>query len=488
MPKAYSYRRFSSHKQASGDSLRRQKELAEKYVAENPHLNLDLDDTLTDEGVSAYRGKHREKGALSTFLGLVLTNQIEPGSYLLIENFDRLSRETPLEALALLRQLVDNDLIVVTLHDGKRYDREILTGEDAVVPLMTSVISMYRANEESRTKGRRVRSAWENKFNLIKTGTQLTKRVPFWLTEQREVIESKARIVKEIYEMYSGGIGTYNIARQLNSRKVDPPSKRAKYWATSSITKLLRSKTTLGILTTADGVEHHAYYPAIVGEELWQSCQRLKLTSRNATGRSNTAVLSGLCRCAECGGPARKTIKTGRLRKDGTRGRWETLICSRAASNAGCPYIGLSYTKVINSVLVCISQIRYTEPDNRLLSEISRLTLGIEELESEVNEAFHISLKSKTVDARTRYLELSKILTECREELGRLQLAHGAIGWNMQEKTLQDILVNRNVTNANLRRVLSVIRVDFRKREIEVETHLKQIILDELNFDPSDAL
>jgi len=36
MTTAYSYKRFSSEKQAKGDSLRRQTELAENYIKDNP--------------------------------------------------------------------------------------------------------------------------------------------------------------------------------------------------------------------------------------------------------------------------------------------------------------------------------------------------------------------------------------------------------------------------------------------------------------------
>lgn len=42
MPIAYSYTRFSSEKQAKGDSLRRQTALAETYIRDHPELNLQL--------------------------------------------------------------------------------------------------------------------------------------------------------------------------------------------------------------------------------------------------------------------------------------------------------------------------------------------------------------------------------------------------------------------------------------------------------------
>jgi len=488
MPKAYSYKRFSSEKQARGDSLRRQKELAENYVKANPHLNLDLDESLTDEGISAYKGRNREKGALSIFLGMVLTGQIEPGSYLLIENFDRLSRQTPLDALDLLRNLVNNEIVVVTLHDNKRYDKETLTGENAHVPLLTSILAMIRANEESTIKGRRVRAAWENKFRRISEGEQLTKRVPFWLDKDRTLRPDRTETVREIFEMYASGIGTYNIARNLNERRVTPPTERAKYWGTSSVTKVLRSKNAIGILVTANGQEHKNYYPQVVSESLWQSCQRLTQSSKHATGRTTAATLSGLCHCAECGSPARKATKTGRIRKDGTRGRWETLVCSRAVNKAGCPYVGITYEHVIRAVLIALQSLKYDPPPDELLAKIQSLTLGLSEFLEEVNMAYSISMKTKTVDARERYNKLSKELEEGKRELSDLLALHGAIGWNLQEQALDSLLLNKNVTNANLRKIIRTIRIDFRSKSLEIETHLKQTLREEIYTDWSNAL
>ena len=97
-PKAYSYIRFSSPEQEKGDSLRRQIQLSEEYCKQH---GLILEDTLllTDKGLSAYKGNHRTKGALGEFLRLVEEGKIPPGSVLLVENLDRLSREQILDAI-----------------------------------------------------------------------------------------------------------------------------------------------------------------------------------------------------------------------------------------------------------------------------------------------------------------------------------------------------------------------------------------------------
>ena len=68
-PRAYSYIRFSSPEQASGDSYRRQSEKSIRYADEH---GLELDDSLNlfDEGKSAYSGSHL-KGKLGAFIQAV---------------------------------------------------------------------------------------------------------------------------------------------------------------------------------------------------------------------------------------------------------------------------------------------------------------------------------------------------------------------------------------------------------------------------------
>lgn len=83
-PKAYSYVRFSTPKQAQGDSYRRQIQQAKDYCVAH---NLALDDkTIEDFGVSAFRGSNRTDGALGRFIDAVKSGEIERGSYLLVES------------------------------------------------------------------------------------------------------------------------------------------------------------------------------------------------------------------------------------------------------------------------------------------------------------------------------------------------------------------------------------------------------------------
>lgn len=134
--KAYSYVRFSTKRQGKGDSLMRQLDKSREYAAE---YGLDLQEkSFEDLGVSAFDRSNVTKGALAAFIKAVEAGAIERGSFLLVENLDRLSHADVLDAMNLLSTLVKLGIRVVTL-----VDRRILDEESVKEPmnLMYAVLS-----------------------------------------------------------------------------------------------------------------------------------------------------------------------------------------------------------------------------------------------------------------------------------------------------------------------------------------------------------
>jgi DNA invertase Pin-like site-specific DNA recombinase len=104
-PKAYSYLRMSTELQLKGDSRRRQIEASRAY-AEAHGLDLTEDAELEDIGISAFKGANVREGALGRFLDAVKSGRIKPGSFLLVESLDRLSREQVLTAQSLFLSII----------------------------------------------------------------------------------------------------------------------------------------------------------------------------------------------------------------------------------------------------------------------------------------------------------------------------------------------------------------------------------------------
>lgn len=260
-PRAYSYLRFSTPDQMKGDSFRRQTELTHQYAEEN---GLELDDSLSfhDLGVSAFRGKNMDEGELGVFLQAVDQGRVKPGSFLLVESLDRLSRQTPYQAFKQFTNILDRGINIITLHDRKVFSAGAGGGDLAFSDLMISIVVMQRAHEESLTKSRRLAAAWDQKR---RTATQeaensggkikpITSRCPEWLTVNKqagafEVNEERAEIIRRIFSMTIDGMGRRAIANILNSEGV--PSFRSDRgkgigWHDSYVAKVLDSEAVIG--------------------------------------------------------------------------------------------------------------------------------------------------------------------------------------------------------------------------------------------------
>lgn len=225
--KAYSYVRWSSPQQRLGDSLRRQTEKAERYAVEHG-LTLDTELNMTDAGVSAFRGKNATTGALGGFLRAVESGYVPPGSYLLIENIDRLSRDHVLEAQTLFSQLILAGIIIVTLTNGEVYSRQRL--QDEPYAMLMIVLEQIRANQENVRKSQLIGDAKARKKQRLLedglNGKPYTRQTPAWIvwsdeSNAYELLPDRAAIVREIFERTDAGHGIDRIAKDLNQRGVD---------------------------------------------------------------------------------------------------------------------------------------------------------------------------------------------------------------------------------------------------------------------------
>jgi hypothetical protein len=66
---------------------------------------------------SAFRGRNAVKGTLKLFLDALDKGVIKPGTYLLIESLDRLSRNEVDEAFELFMSIIRRGITIVTLSD-----------------------------------------------------------------------------------------------------------------------------------------------------------------------------------------------------------------------------------------------------------------------------------------------------------------------------------------------------------------------------------
>jgi len=342
---AYSYVRFSTPEQALGHSYIRQIEKARNYAARN---NLILNEDFRDEGVSAFRGKNRDEGsALGRFVDRVKAGEIPPGSYLLVESLDRLSREEVADALEFFLTLMRYGLTVVTIGDSERaYSRESLRGDNT--QLLSSILVMIRAHEESATKSDRVGRAWAAKRERArKSGQAMTARCPAWIklvggpkTGKYELVEERAAMIRGWVDKTISGIGRRSIAREMNLQGL-PTWGHGEMWHDSYIQKVLGNPAIYGVgipLGKLAGGSDPApepipgYFPAVVDEETFRKAQAASAergSGRGRTGARRQNLLRGIAKCARCGSSMVFIDK-------GARSSGPVLKCGRAHQGAGC--------------------------------------------------------------------------------------------------------------------------------------------------------
>lgn len=336
MKHAYSYVRFSTDKQEQGHSLERQTTAAEKYASKHGLL-LDTS-TYRDLGVSAFKSKNKDEGALGAFLTAVREGTIRQGSYLLVENFDRLSRDTVPVALELFLSITRAGITIVTLQDERVYSQESITAN--WVDLVVALSQMAAANAESEKKSQRLKGVWEKKRA---SGKPLTRICPSWLElvgDKFVIKEDKAHVVRRIYQLAYDGNGAPKIARILNEEKV-PTMQWASEWTFALVYALLKHKAVIGtyVPKKAQAEEVPDYYPAIVEADLYWEVQN-RIASRKWKGGRNADnvrnLFSGMTYCT-CGSS---------MRSVGSDGKHTYLRCLSAYSNSGCeqgrfPYLAL---------------------------------------------------------------------------------------------------------------------------------------------------
>lgn len=287
-PVAYSYQRFSSPEQAKGDSLRRQTQLRDAWIQRH---GVTLDDTIRDEGISGFSGKHRnDTAALGRFLRLVERGDIAKGSYLIVESLDRLSREHVQEALRLLLNLTAKGIRIVQL-----LPVEIVYDDKSdTTPLLMAVMELSRGHSESLMKSERVGGAWREKKRAAAEGEIVTSRMPSWLRLEGDKIvvdETKAATIRRIFKLASSGYGIGVIAKKFNTNGVAPIAK-GKVWARSYVSKILLNRAVVGEYLPMtrrggkrrpDGEPVADYYPRIISDDQWHA-SRAAMASRRLTG------------------------------------------------------------------------------------------------------------------------------------------------------------------------------------------------------------
>lgn len=351
--KAYSYIRYSSPQQAKGDSFRRQFSATQTYCEKN---NYELDTELAvyqELGVSGVDGDQEN---LKRFIADCEIGKVKKGSLLIVENLDRLSRKKINKAMRQFLHLLDY-VDIYTLQDQKLYSQnDDVDSDTQLLDVMTSLIVMSRAYEESATKKKRLKESWDSKRKNI-DNKKLTSLIPHWLELSEDRTEfylkkDKVEIVKYIYQKSINGMGVSQLIRHLNENltQFPTPTTKSKLWARTSLSRILTDRSVLGEYQPHIG-KHNGigdkkrkplgdpitdYYPQIIDEETFLKAQIARKSRVIGRGKVNRNKFSNLfrniLRCGYCDGKVEYVDKG-----EGSKGG-KYLTCANSKRGGECSH------------------------------------------------------------------------------------------------------------------------------------------------------
>jgi hypothetical protein len=501
-PTLHLYARISDPAQRKGSGLERQvKANVEEFAGLYGFTASKR--VLVDDGVSAFRGLNATpEHQLGRFLAEARRGLIQRGDCLLLENYDRLSRQDPWSAIGLVSELKQ-----LGIHIG-RLDRMKLLRAESTDPgdFFEASVEFMRGNSESSTKSDRNKKWWCRQRELAKNGKAvLTPMLPAWLEVKNGevvVIPERAAVVRRIFALTSAGHGRMAIVRKFTQEGVPAFGGREPVldedgqpvlhtrgrmegqprmrmvgdrlgsgrWNRAYIGLILSDRRVLGELQlklqdgTATG--EVAPIPAIITEQEWEAARGIaggRRLPRGPVGK-RVELFSGLLRDARDGGnfyAGTRAVSSGRYRVLFPGNAMEGRAISRS----------FPADTFENAILSCLEEINPREvlngddgPDETvtLSAELAGVEASIAGIVADLDAHGESPTQTRRLrEKEVRQAELMKALAAARERSahplgeswGEVQSLIGVLA------TAPDVADARRRLRAALRRVIHEIRV-----------------------------
>ncbi len=305
-------------------SVTRQIEHAKLYAAEKGWTVSD-EHIFVDDGVSGAEFVKRPG-----FIRLMNALKPRPAfQFLVMSEESRLGREQ-IETAYALKQIMDAGVrVFFYLEDRER------TLDSALEKMMLSLTGFASEMERERAKQR----TYDAMLRKAKAGHVTGGKVYGY--DNREVLSAEghrlhvlrvvnpreAELVRQIFDMYAGGLGITRIAKRLNAESVPAPRQSPRGWAPTAVREILHRPLYKGEIVwnqlqkiirggtkkrrerdEKDWIRLDAPDLRIVPPDLWDTVQA-RVAKTKGTGRSafrdqdSKYLLTGMARCAHCGGP-----------------------------------------------------------------------------------------------------------------------------------------------------------------------------------------
>ena len=315
------YERLSRDDELSGESfsIQNQKIMLEDFARRNGYLRFKH---FTDDGVS---GTRFDRPGFMAMMEEVEDGNVEA---IIIKDMSRMGRDY-LKVGQVMEILRQRGVRLIAINDNVDTEK----GDNDMTPFLNIMYEFY-----ARDTSRKIKSVFKAKGM---SGKHLTGTVIYgylW-DEKREnwlVDGEAATVVRRIFAMTLEGYGPYQIATRLAADKIEIPAVHlARHgegvnknkvfndiyrWSTSTVVEILKKREYLGHTINfktrkhfKDKKSHYVdenewtifenTHDAIIDQETFDNVQRIRGNSRRyPDGYGETAPLTGLLYCADCGG------------------------------------------------------------------------------------------------------------------------------------------------------------------------------------------
>ena len=272
------------------------------------HDGWELVDVYADEGLTGTRMDQRDD-----FNRMMRDCRKGKVDRILVKSVSRFARNTR-DCLSALRELSAMGVSV-------RFEKENIDTLDSKGELLITIMSSL-AQEESRSISENVTWGWRKRISDGKVSVAYSHFLGYEKGEDgsMQVVESEAKIVRQIYGMFLDGQTPSSIASFLTKQRVPTPAGKEK-WQSSTVKSILTNEKYKGDALlqktfTVDFLSKKAkinegevpqYYvekshPAIVSAEVFDLAQyEMKRRAKKGRHTSAASVFSDKLVCGECG-------------------------------------------------------------------------------------------------------------------------------------------------------------------------------------------
>lgn len=307
------YARVNTDSDEQINSYKNQLDEYTKKISSNPEW--EFVGVFADEGISGTSANKRV--AFNQMIRKAKAGDID---LILTKSVSRMARNTEL-LLRTIRELKEKGVEII-------FEKENLSSFDSKTELVLSLMSSI-AQEESRSISENVN--WTIRKNMKDGNVKMSTYVFLGFDRDKDgnlvVVEEEAKIIRQIYQWYTNGVGPNEIKRRLEAAHIKTGAGKDK-WHLSTIQSILRNEKYKGDVLlqktfTIDYLTHKAvknrgqvpsYYVTnshepIIDPDMWERVQeRIKAQSLKLRGANrdlnkyNTRYpLSGMLICNECG-------------------------------------------------------------------------------------------------------------------------------------------------------------------------------------------